>query len=135
VHWCWNQLGPIVEPPVGETSSTKELRYWAQLDDEGQVPTFSIGDMPSRDFVASTERATSKKVVVEEVKRRPKGVDSLLKAFRMSGGKAAMVNLDEAFFNEAIKHVDIDDVGVHEYLLWILPIMAGIGSKNRPNVA
>jgi hypothetical protein len=41
-----------------------------------------------------------------------------------------MVDLEETFLNEAITHVDIEDVGALDYLLRILPIMAGIGSKN-----
>ena len=129
-HWEWTQIGQIAEFSIGKTPKTKESAYWAEPEDATGTPFISISNMPRRGLVQSTERAVSRRGVLEDLKRDPIQSGTLLMAFKLSVGKTALCGLKRAYFNEAIVAIEVEGEAFKDYLLWTLPVMAQYGAKN-----
>ena len=129
-HWAWAQIGQLFDFTIGKTPPTKEPRYWTSPEDAGSNPFISISDMPRRGEVDSVERAVTRAAIEEDLKREPIAPGTLLMAFKLSVGKTAISQLDNAYFNEAIAAIEVRDDGLQKFLLWALPVMATYGAKN-----
>lgn len=128
-HWQWVQMSAITDWFIGRTPSTQNHRYWAEPLAPG-IPWVSISDMPRRGVVQGTTKTITELAMIESYSgREPVAAGSLLMAFKLSVGKTAITTID-AFHNEAIASLAVEDEVLKRYLLWALPCVSKYAGAN-----
>ncbi|WP_077678551.1 restriction endonuclease subunit S [Salinivibrio sp. MA440] len=126
--WKWVRFPDVAHYGVGKTPATKNSLYW---DETGSgIPWVSIADLNDKSTVSVSTKKVSDIAVEQVFKRTPIPAGTMLMSFKLTVGKASILNVD-AFHNEAIISVFPYTGVLQSYLFKVLPSRANSGNKKN----
>ncbi|EGR2828963.1 restriction endonuclease subunit S [Vibrio cholerae] len=126
--WKWVRFPDVAHYGPGKTPATKNSLYW---DETGSgIPWVSIADLNDKSTVSVSTKKVSNIAVEQVFKRTPIPAGTMLMSFKLTVGKASILNVD-AFHNEAIISVFPYTGVLQSYLFKVLPSRANSGNKKN----
>ncbi|MDW1851721.1 restriction endonuclease subunit S [Vibrio sp. Vb0888] len=126
--WKWVRFPDVAHYGPGKTPATKNSLYW---DETGSgIPWVSIADLNDKSTVSVSTKKVSDIAVEQVFKRTPIPAGTMLMSFKLTVGKASILNVD-AFHNEAIISVFPYTGVLQSYLFKVLPSRANSGNKKN----
>ncbi|HCE2312028.1 restriction endonuclease subunit S [Vibrio fluvialis] len=126
--WKWVRFPDVAHYGPGKTPATKNSLYW---DETGSgIPWVSIADLNDKSTVSVSTKKVSDIAVEQVFKRTPIPAGTMLMSFKLTVGKASILNVD-AFHNEAIISVFPYKGVLQSYLFKVLPSRANSGNKKN----
>ncbi|MBY8086955.1 restriction endonuclease subunit S [Vibrio fluvialis] len=126
--WKWVRFPDVAHYGPGKTPATKNSLYW---DETGSgIPWVSIADLNDKSTVSVSTKKVSDIAVEQVFKQTPIPAGTMLMSFKLTVGKASILNVD-AFHNEAIISVFPYKGVLQSYLFKVLPSRANSGNKKN----
>ena len=126
-NWCWCRFSNIASMTIGKTPARGEQTYWIN----GKYNWVSISDMVDGGSISTTKEKVSDLAVKEVFSAPISEKGSLLMSFKLSIGKASILDID-AYHNEAIitiRPVIDKEYAMRNYLFKVLPLIANLGQS------